>query len=341
MNIEWLIDPISMDQFLEEYWGKNPIHVQRKQPDYFSSLFSLADLDELLGFSFNNQNVRMAWQNEKKSQVIRDGPNKTSICNFYDYYYQGQTVVVQNVHLRWEPIARIANALSQQIGLPIGTHLYATPEDNQGFGIHWDDHDIFALQLAGAKEWCLYEGPESPRKSSSKSEFIKQLIENPGPPTHEVVLKAGDLLYFPRGVTHRVIARTEPSLHLTFGVYSVTWEDVLKKSFDLYGSDILDQPLAPGALNEEGAYKQLGTHLNSLYSNISDEADFGHVRSHLAAKIIRNMPVLPDGHFGQLGQLGTNCRRHAFEEKRRDVGARTRFRFRAEFSFFRSFSGCA
>jgi len=301
MSLEWLVNPISQERFLDEYWCKKPVHISRQDPDYFSSIFKLADLDELLGFSHTNKNVRMAWQGHQKSQVIIEGRSKTSICNFYDYYCEGQTIVVQNVHLRWEAIGKIANALSRQIGLRIGTHLYATPEASQGFGIHWDDHDIFALQLQGEKEWCLYDsGPVLPRKSTSHREFLKQIIEDPGEPSHQVLLKAGDLLYFPRGVTHRARANKEASLHLTFGVYSVTWEDALVRALKLENNRNLHKPLMPGFLNQDLPVAALEEQLAPMVQRLIENLDMEAVRSQLAIDVIQTIEPLGDGHFQQL-----------------------------------------
>lgn len=303
MTVEWLIDPLSLQGFLKDYWGKQSLHVARNNPDYFRPLFSLADLDQLLGFSFNNKNVRMAWQDHQKSQVVYDGPNKTSICDYYDYYCEGQTVVVQNIHLRWAPIGKLCNALSREIGFRVGTHLYATPEASQGFGIHWDDHDIFALQLEGEKEWCLYDGPAAPRKSTSFREFKEQLIEDPGEPHQEVLLRAGDLLYFPRGVTHRARANKKASLHLTFGIYAVTWEDLLVKALETSQDPTFSAPLPPGALLEPQGMKDEGDRLGKKVVSHWKGIDSERVRSNLAADVIQSIQPLPDGHFADLARL--------------------------------------
>ena len=73
----------------------------------------------------------------------------------------------------------------------------------QGFAPHFDDVEVFILQIEGKKRWRLYEPrnkqEELPRFSSPN--FDQSEI---GEPCLDVVLEAGDLLYLPRGTIHQV-----------------------------------------------------------------------------------------------------------------------------------------
>ncbi|WSC07830.1 cupin domain-containing protein [Streptomyces scopuliridis] len=40
----------------------------------------------------------------------------------------------------------------------VQTNLYASLTAREGFGVHWDDHDVIVIQIDGAKRWKLY-GP--------------------------------------------------------------------------------------------------------------------------------------------------------------------------------------
>jgi len=297
-HFDWLIAPMTPESFFEAYWEKKPLHLSRNAPDRHASLFSLEALDELLGFSRTNTNVRTAWQGHSNSPVIWEGAHKTSICEMYDFYYQGQTIVVRNIHKRWPAIGKLCNAIACTLGCRVGTHLYATPEASQGFGIHWDDHDIFALQIEGEKEWCLYDsGPTLPRKSKNNREYLRQVIEDPGDPAMEVLLKAGDLLYFPRGVIHRARAQQAPSLHLTFGIYSVTWEDALIEALDAAKHPELEASLEPGFLAASLDPNQLASKLRPVIQEIRETVDFESVNGLLAESVLNHIEAPPAGHF--------------------------------------------
>ena len=67
----------------------------------------------------------------------------------------------------------------------------------QGFAPHYDDVEVFILQLEGKKHWRLYEprtdAEKLPRFSSPNFSQAEM-----GDPCMDVVLEAGDMLYFPR-----------------------------------------------------------------------------------------------------------------------------------------------
>lgn len=104
---------------------------------------------------------------------------------------------------------------------------------SQGFSPHFDDVEAFVLQLAGAKTWALYAPPSNqpgrtlprnPSRNLSQSEL-------PARPDAEVTLRAGDLLYFPRGWVHQCVScgeSNEHSLHLTVSCgHRSAWADFL------------------------------------------------------------------------------------------------------------------
>ena len=104
---------------------------------------------------------------------------------------------------------------------------------SQGFSPHFDDVEAFVLQLAGAKTWALYAPPSNqpdrilPRNPSRN---LSQ-TELPARPDAEVTLRAGDLLYFPRGWVHQCVScggSNEHSLHLTVSCgHRSAWADFL------------------------------------------------------------------------------------------------------------------
>ncbi|XP_060028084.1 ribosomal oxygenase 2 isoform X3 [Erinaceus europaeus] len=84
---------------------------------------------------------------------------------------------------------------------------------------------VFILQLEGEKHWRLYH-PTVPLAR----EYSLEPEDRIGRPTHEFILKPGDLLYFPRGTIHQ--ADTPPGLahstHVTISTYqNNSWGDFL------------------------------------------------------------------------------------------------------------------
>lgn len=107
-----------------------------------------------------------------------------------------------------------------------GLNSYWTPANSQGFAPHYDDVDVFLIQMEGEKEWRLYDPPEEVDYLSrhSSEDYVPEAFPTP---KHTLRLRAGDVLYMPRGMVHQ--GRTLPhthSLHITFSANQMnTWAD--------------------------------------------------------------------------------------------------------------------
>lgn len=127
-----------------------------------------------------------------------------------------------------QPTYELCAHLQEFFGFPVGCSSYLTPAGSQGFPPHYDDVEIFVLQLEGRKRWRLYHRPDADTAPSPRvtTEFSQASL---GEPFRELELLAGDVMYFPRGVVHQAVTDPrEHSLHLTFSTYQRhTWHDLL------------------------------------------------------------------------------------------------------------------
>ncbi|KAG5495743.1 hypothetical protein JIQ42_02603 [Leishmania sp. Namibia] len=109
-----------------------------------------------------------------------------------------------------------------------GVNSYWTPANSQGFAPHYDDVDVFLLQLEGEKRWCLYDPPERADVLTrhSSEDFVPEQFPTP---KHTIALKAGDVLYMPRGMVHQgKTALKSHSLHITFSANQMnSWADLM------------------------------------------------------------------------------------------------------------------
>ena len=305
-SLDWLLSPYALDEFVEVFWEKNPVHIEHHDPGYFTDFFALPHLDRLIATSYTNENIRLA--KDGQSQLIpTHGPEKTSICELYESYYKGNTLVFRNIHQRWPSIHRMGKAVANFFGCKISTHLYATPRGSQGFGTHWDDHDIYALQLEGEKEWLLYEdGPKLPLPSSGNREYRRQSNINPQKLSHRITLKAGDLLYFPRGTPHLVkCTEGKSSLHLTFGIYTQTYAQLLKAMIncDAHNHPDLQAPLPFGSLVGGADTDEID--FSGFFESLSDENKIRSALNSLYGEANVDNRMAPSGHFKRLLQVAS------------------------------------
>ena len=141
----------------------------------------------------------------------------------------GATIVLQGLHLGWEPLTAFCRALERDLGHPVQANAYYTPRRSQGLGVHHDTHDVLVLQVAGEKRWLVYDPVlELPLRDQRYSPELG----GPGEPVHDVVLAPGDTLYLPRGWLHEALTSESDSLHLTIGVNVYSWLDAFKAALD-------------------------------------------------------------------------------------------------------------
>ena len=161
----------------------------------------------------------------------------------YDHFNSGATIVLQGLHRYWSPVGSLCRQLERELTHQVQANAYITPPVAQGLRVHADPHDVFAIQTHGAKQWVLYEGDQSPAPDGSA-----------GTTTLDTQLTAGDCLYVPKGVHHAARTVDTPSIHLTIGVKTVVWRDVLQGAVEAALEDAtLKEPLPPGFANDPAA----------------------------------------------------------------------------------------
>ena len=135
----------------------------------------------------------------------------------------GATLVLDAVDELHLPIRDLADSLERVFGVRIQVNAYAGWRTSHGFDLHWDDHDVFILQVAGKKHWKVY----GMTRRYPLARDVEPAIDPPEKPLWEGLLQQGDLLYMPRGWWHVATPLDEPTLHLTVGVSNPTGADLL------------------------------------------------------------------------------------------------------------------
>jgi hypothetical protein len=106
----------------------------------------------------------------------------------------------------------------------VQVNTYLTTNDGDGFSLHWDDHDVVVVQVAGEKSWQV-------RGRSRAAPMFRDAEHSFDPPEQiiwEGVLRAGEVLHVPRGYWHqasRAGLGAGYSLHATFGFVKRTGVD--------------------------------------------------------------------------------------------------------------------
>lgn len=103
----------------------------------------------------------------------------------------------------------------------VQVNTYLTTGPAAGFELHWDDHDVIVIQLAGEKSWEV-------RGLSRPAPMFRDSSPNHEPSVDIVwkgTMEAGEVMHIPRGYWHCATREEQGdgySLHATFGFHKQT-----------------------------------------------------------------------------------------------------------------------
>jgi len=225
--MEWVIAPTSLQDFYKDYWEKKPLHIKRTNRQYYKDVFSTKGLEKIIReqrvlYGKHLDITSYDGQRETHNPVGRVYP-----AVMWDYYNNGSSVRMINPQYFHNTVWRLCATLQDHFQCMVGANVYLTPPGTQGFAPHWDDVEVFMMQLEGKKHWRLYKPENKLPRHSSKN--LSQ--EEVGKPILEVDLEPGDLIYMPRGTIHQGnCLEGEHSLHITLSAYQLnSWTDLLEK----------------------------------------------------------------------------------------------------------------
>lgn len=231
-NYENILHPLTHEQFFSEHWEQAPLHIERTNPEYFSELLSVADIEALL--SAGNQffpDVQLVNSNASIPVAEYTGEHQKIVTSgVWRHYHAGATLIVSGAARRFPKVGNLCRRISGELQMRSHANVYLSPGSQQGFNAHYDTHDVFVLQVSGHKSFRFYH-----------SDIELPFVDDQFNPEHlttgadqenvqeTVKLNPGDSLYIPRGVVHDAVAQgEEPSLHITLGVYPVVERDILQ-----------------------------------------------------------------------------------------------------------------
>jgi hypothetical protein len=229
-----MLEPYAPEEFLGSSWGVNFFHV-RERAGRFAHLMPWARLSEVLA-RHRLDFPRLRLVRDGKSVPLADYLRHTTGARqrgtiprlkgagLARQLREGATLVLDAADELSEPIEELAKGLELFFRERVQVNLYAGWQTSRGFDLHWDDHDVFILQVAGRKRWSVY----GQTRAHPLVNDVEKAAKPEGEPLWKGTLEDGDLLYIPRGWWHVAEPLAEPTLHLTVGIHNRTGLDLLR-----------------------------------------------------------------------------------------------------------------
>lgn len=217
-----VLAPLDFDAFLESHFEQRPLHVERADAAHFRELIRTADIERLLAFGdlrFPDAQLSRSQAPIDPSDYI-DAQDRLIAARVAEHHAAGATIVLSQAERRVPGLAALCRSVQRAWRWRCQTNVYYTPANAQGFGTHYDAHDVFVLQVEGEKTFRFHAGgPSLP----FNDERFDKAVHAAGMEGMSVRLTPGDTLYIPRGTMHDAVANDSgASLHVTLGVFVTT-----------------------------------------------------------------------------------------------------------------------
>ena len=287
--LSYLIDSVSNEAFFAQYYEQEAVICGHNNPNHFAELLSIKRIDEIIASS---ELLPASLDMARKEPAINRSYFTFKSGNIdrgavMRHYQQGATIILNQLHLADETLANFSRALETLFSCHVQTNIYLTPPNSQGFKTHYDDHDVFILQIAGEKKWRLYQKPiENPYKG----EKFKPGEYDAGEIDKEITLKAGDCIYIPRGLMHDAASHTdETSLHITVGLLVKKWADLMLEAMSEVAlrNPKFRRSIPPGFARDDFDTLKAEQTFNELVGEFKIEANFDEIFEFFKESFIR------------------------------------------------------
>ena len=285
----FLIAPVTREAFLEKYYEREALVTARGEPRRYADLLTLESLDHFIASA--NLREGMVDLASQKNRIARDtyvdDRGRISSVGIAENYLRGATVILPHLHESMSNLGEFSRSLEEVFSCHVQTNIYLTPSGNQGFPPHYDNHDVFVMQIAGSKAWRFYGVPvEIPYRG----EEFQVGRHQPGEVSKEFTLNPGDCVYIPRGLMHDAEnVGDAPSLHITVGLIVKTWADLLLEAISELA---LSEPgfrrsLPAGFAGREFDREEARRHFTTLTQLIATKASMDNAFDLLADNFVR------------------------------------------------------
>lgn len=237
-----VIAPFPVDEFLRDYWTRSFLHIPGA-PDKFSRFYSWDALNNALEqHRFDAKRLKL-FKSGKKIEPERYLTDRGVIgSRLISELSNGATLIFNQCEETWEPLRDLCIDLEFLFHTRVTVNLYAGWRHDNGFDVHWDDHDTIILQVYGRKRWQFWNPT---RLHPFKSDVVDSSTKPSEEPFWDEILEPGGLFSIPRGYWHVAYPLDEPCMHLTVTVRNPTGIDLLHWLVDEMKSSELSRMALP------------------------------------------------------------------------------------------------
>ncbi|MCA1748790.1 MAG: cupin domain-containing protein, partial [Sphingomonadales bacterium] len=199
-TIERMLGAESYDRFFDEVVGQQPLFIADDSQRQRLTLFPGNTRQTILA-AYDSRSSLLTHHAARPTGPAPGRRRAGSAAEFAaliaEHHRNGHTVRIPDAAPLFPALARCVRALEAVLLVRVEAELFWSSEGLSA-PVHYDNSDIIAIQLFGAKRWWVSTRPSSlPNPWKLAGERASEL----GPARH-YDMTAGDLLYIPRGTLH-------------------------------------------------------------------------------------------------------------------------------------------
>ncbi len=271
--LDELLAPLGLRDFIDEYLGMRPLLLRGRSKNGRA----LISLERVVAAA--------SAPDDAAGRLLVGDVNLSGAADVWEYLESGQAIVWSGARGATPELDAMSAELAAAFGASVWANVYSTGTAAKPFDVHFDCHDVLAVQVAGAKEWfvssvrvnCPLDVPALvPTIRQALGERRRQALAEP---LMTVVTEPGDALYIPRGQFHDARTPTARSLHVTFAIAPPTGIDVIEALARLALAEGLFREYVPHAL--ANGPRSASVHLARLGDRLAELARSPELRTEL------------------------------------------------------------
>lgn len=243
MKHDALLGSLSISQFLQDYWQKKPLFIPDAIQDYHCPITA----EELAG---------LACEEDVESRIVREQQQAPLWECFYGPFSEQQfeqlpethwTLLVQECNKYFHELALLLDRFNFIPNWRVDDVMVSYAPEHGSVGPHLDQYDVFLIQAEGTRRWQINT------RTYDNNDFIDDIdlqILKSFEAEQEWVVKPGDILYLPPGVSHYGVA-LEDCITISIGFRAPSYSDLLSS----YTEQLISQLDGLGESAEAIRYK--------------------------------------------------------------------------------------
>ena len=212
-----LLAPVTENSFFEHFLLKSRLYVEARDSRRAESPLPWDAINRLLESDLlPPSRLKLVRANKVIPPMLYRGGDEANPINprgLNSLLPQGVSIVIDGIEEYVPQLGRLSDSIERRLAQNVWINSYVSCGRGKAFKPHWDNHDVIVVQVHGGKRWRSFGVPSPPPTRRHRD-------DDPVPATveWEGTMRAGDVLYLPRGEVHEAELETADSVHLTIGI---------------------------------------------------------------------------------------------------------------------------